>query len=342
MKGGPVIPMPRRPDLSRLSQLPGWGILVVLLLLWMGSGFYQVGAAEAGVVRRFGKVTEITGPGLHWRLPWPIERHDTPDVAVTRRVEVGFRTVRPAPQAQYQSLPEEALMLTGDENIVHAEVAVQYQIRDPKKFLFRSRDPDVLVRAGLEAALRAVVGRRNIDDVLTTGKTEIQTEALALLQALLDRYDTGISAMVMQLQDVQPPSQASEAFKSVASAREEKQRLINESQAYQNDVIPKARGEVEKTLREAEAYKAEQEAQAKGEASRFSAMLRAYQEGKEINRTRLYLETMEQVLQGSEVYIVDQKSGGVLPLLSLTPAASASGGASGGGVAGSSGGGSGR
>ncbi len=318
MDGRPVIRFPRPFNWQRLAALPGWGILALVLLIWLGSGVYQVGAAEKGVVRRFGKVTEITEPGLHWRLPWPIERVDTPDVAAARRVEVGFRTVKPPPGAQYREVPEEALMLTGDENIVHTEVAVQYQVSNPEKFLFNVKDPDALVRSALEASLRGVVGRRHIDDVLTTGKSEIQTETLKLLQNLLDRADSGLAALVVQLQAVQPPAQASEAFKSVASAKEEKQRLINEAEAYRNDIIPKARGEAEKNLREAEAFKAEEVARARGDSARYLSILNQYQQGKEITRTRLYLETVEQILAGAEVYILDEKTGDVVPYLPLT------------------------
>lgn len=311
---GPVVPFPRRPQF-RLPAVPAWGVLALVLLIWLAAGTYQVGPGEAGVVRRFGKVTEVTGPGLHWHLPWPVEQVNTVNVQTARRVEVGFRTLRIGPPAEYKDVPEESSMLTGDENIVHVEVAVQYQISDPRKYLFNVRDPEQQVRAALEASLRAVVGRQTIDQVLTTGKADVQNETLTLLQGLLDKYESGIRAVIVQLQDVAPPKQAADAFKAVASAREEKQRLINDAETYRNDVIPKARGEAEKVLREAEAFRAEQLSKARGDAARFLAILKEYQVQKEVNRTRMYLETMEQVLPGMEIYIVDAKTGGVVPYL---------------------------
>ncbi len=321
-----VVIFPGRPKIN-LPSVPLWGVLLIIMLVWLGVGTYQVGPGEAGVIRRFGRAVEVTAPGLHWHLPWPVERVDTVDVQKARRVEVGFRTLQASPPAQYKEVPEESSMLTGDENIVHVEVAVQYQISDPRKYLFNVRDPEQQVRAALEASLRAVVGRRTIDEVLTTGKAEVQDETLALLQGLLDRYDSGIRAIIVQLQDVSPPKQAADAFKAVASAREEKQRLINESETYRNDIIPKARGEAEKTLREAEAFQAEQISRAKGDAARFLSILQEYRAAKEINRTRMYLETMEQILPGMEIYIVDANTGGVMPYLPLGKAAAARGGA---------------
>lgn len=314
MRDGPVVEFPRRPQFN-LPAVPFWALLAVAVVAWLGAGTYQVGPGESGVVRRFGMVTEVTGPGLHWHLPWPVEQVDRVNVQSARRVEVGFRTVRVGPPAEYKAVPEESSMLTGDENIVHVEVSVQYQISDPRQYLFNVRDPEQQVRAALEASLRAVVGRQHIDQVLTTGKAEVQTETLRLLQGLLDRYESGIRAITVQLQDVSPPKQAADAFKSVASAREEKQRLINDAETYRNDVIPKARGEAEKALREAEGFKAEQLSKAKGDAARFLSILKEYQAAKEINRTRMYLETMEQVLPGMEIYVVDEKTGGVVPYL---------------------------
>lgn len=313
--GGPVIDFPQKPKFNlKLPRLSLWGVLAVLILLWLASGTYQVNPGEVGVVRRFGRAVTTTGLGLHWHLPWPVETVDTPNVELARRVEVGFRTRGPG---NYEEIPEESLMLTGDENIVHAEVIAQYKIKDPVQFLFNVRDPDEVVRSALEASLRAVVGSRLIDEVLTTGKTQVQDETQRQLQGLLDRYESGIQVLAVQLQDVQPPDQALQAFKDVASAREQKQRLINEAQSYRNDVIPKARGEAEKILREAEAYAAEQVAQARGEAARFLAILEEYRAGQEVNRTRLYLEAMEEVLGKSEVYVIDPDTGGILPLLPL-------------------------
>lgn len=302
-----------------LKFIPGWGLVVVIALIWLASGTYQVAPGEAGVVLRFGAWTGVAvGPGLHWHLPWPIERVYKPDVERTRRVEVGFETVRSEP-LQYREKPEESLMLTKDENIVDNSFIVQYRVTDPVKFLFNVKNPDEAVKVAAESAMRGVVGSRLIDDILTTEKTAIQEDTKRLLQQLLDKYESGIFVINVQLQDVNPPDEVADAFKDVASAREDRQKLINQSQSYQNDIIPKARGEAEKMIREAEAFKEERIKRAEGDADRFISILEEYQKAPEVNRTRLYLETMELILPKVQIYLIDEKaSGGVVPYVPIS------------------------
>lgn len=293
-------------------------ILVVLLGLYFASGLYTVGPDELGVVRRFGKHVASTGPGFHYRLPYPIETVVTPKVTEVKRVEIGFRTVSSGSPAKYANQPEESTMLTGDENIVNAEMIVQYRIADAPKALFKISDPELIIRDAAEAALRQVVGSRTIDEVLTEGKQQIQDETKKLVQRILDSYESGLLAVAVQLQDVHPPEAVQDAFKDVASAKEDKSKLINEAQGYRNDIIPKARGEAEKMLRDSEAFKAERVTKAEGDAAKFGSILAEYQKGKNVTRTRMYLEAMEEILPNVELYIIDDKSSsGIIPYLPL-------------------------
>lgn len=311
-----------RPDFERNPRLDfefnrriPYYILAGLVFLWLLSGIYIVGPDEQGVVRRFGRMVRVVGPGPHWHLPFPIEKVDVPKVTEVRRIEIGFRTVHPGPPARYVDVPEEALMLTGDENIVHCEVVVQYRIKDSPKYLFNVRGQRELVKDASEAALRQVIGRHKIDEVLTEKKSEIQQEIQKKLQELMDLYDAGISIVLVKFQDVRAPKEVDAAFKDVASAREDRERLVQEAEAYRNDVLPKARGQAEKMIKEAEAYKIERIQRAKGDVARFLAMLREYRRAKEVTKTRLYIETMERVLPRVKKYIVEGK--GTLNLLPL-------------------------
>lgn len=315
-EGRTIVIFPRGQRLP-FGRIPVWTVLVVVLLLWLGSGIYQVEPGEVGVIRQFGRYARTSTPGLHWRVPYPVEQVNIVQMESTRQIEVGYRTVR---QGEFREVKEESLMLTADENIVDLEFTVQYRVKDPVQFLFNVRNPEEAVRVAAESAIRATVGSRMVDHVLTTGRAEVQQETHRLLQELMDKYESGVLILSIQLQDVNPPEQVIDAFKDVASAREEKQRLINDAQSYQNDVIPKARGEAEKQLREAEAFAAERVARADGDAKRFLAILEEYEKGREVNRTRMYLEAMEQLLQGMEVYVVDEQAGrGIVPYLPLGP-----------------------
>ena len=298
-------------------------VLVGILLLWLATGVYVVGPDEVGVVRTFGKFTRVVQSGLNWKFPAPIETVDTPKVTEVKRIEIGFRTLK---NGQYRTVEKESLMLTGDENIVDAEMIVQYKIKDPVAYLFRIVGPELTVREAAEASLRTVVGRNKIDETLTTGKFTIQEETKTQLQSVLDNYNSGIHVVAVQLQDVSPPKEVIGAFKDVASAKEDKNRMINQAEGYRNDVIPKARGEAEAMIRDAEGFKESRVKRAEGDATKFTTILKEYRKAKSITEKRLYLETMEKVLPDIEKIIVpDKDSGNMLNLLNLNTGKTAGG-----------------
>ena len=298
-------------------------VLVGLILLWLATGVYIVGPDEVGVVRTFGKFTRVVQSGLNWKFPAPIETVDTPKVTEVKRIEIGFRTLK---NGQYRTVEKESLMLTGDENIVDAEMIVQYKIKDPVAYLFRIVGPELTVREAAEASLRTVVGRNKIDETLTTGKFTIQEETKNQLQTVLDNYNSGIHVVAVQLQDVSPPKEVIGAFKDVASAKEDKNRMINQAEGYRNDVIPKARGEAEAMIRDAEGFKESRVKRAEGDATKFTTILKEYRKAKSITEKRLYLETMEKVLPDIEKIIVpDKDSGNMLNLLNLNTGKTAGG-----------------
>jgi membrane protease subunit HflK len=323
-RNGPDIEFPSF-DWGRLrGRLKGWWVALAAALLWLLSGFYLVGPDENGVVRRFGRLARIESPGIHYHLPYPLEVVNTPKVTEAKRLEIGFRTVSPGPPAKYRDVPDESTMLTGDENIVNADMIVQYKIRDPARYLFNVRGQEEAVANAAEAALRQVIAQRVIDEALTVGKAEIQEDAKSLLQSILDEYEAGILVLAVQLQDVHPPQPVVDAFKDVASAKEDKNRLINEAEGYRNSVLPQARGQAEKMLREAEAYKEERVKRAEGDADRFRALLEEYRKAKQVTWDRLYLETMEEVLPRVKKYIMETERGaGVLGLLEFGGASAA-------------------
>jgi len=296
-----------------MGALPIAGIALVL---WLLTGIYIVGPDEVGVVQTFGKYSRAAQSGLNYHFPYPIETVSTPKVTEVKRIEIGFRTVG---NKQYQTVERESLMLTGDENIVDAEMIVQYRIKDPVAYTFNFIEPELTVREASEASLRTVVGRHNIDEALTSGKFMIQEETKELVQSILDKYSTGILVVAVQLQDVSPPEQVIAAFKDVASAKEDKNRMINQAEGYRNDVIPKARGEAQARIREAEGYKQARIARAEGDVAKFSAILKEYRKAKGVTETRMYLETVEEVLQNKEKIIVPDGEGGgnLINLLNL-------------------------
>ena len=288
----------------------------IALLLWMLTGIYIVGPDEVGVVQTFGKYSRAAQSGLNYHFPFPIEKVSTPKVTEVKRIEIGFRTVG---KNQYQTIQRESLMLTGDENIVDAEMIVQYKIKDPVAYTFNFIEPELTVRQAGEASLRTVVGRHNIDEALTSGKFMIQEEAKELIQSILDKYNTGILVVAVQLQDVSPPEQVIAAFKDVASAKEDKNRMINQAEGYRNDIIPKARGEAQAGIRKAEGYKKARIARAEGDVSKFNSVLKEYRKSKEVTEIRMFLETAEEILSNREKIIVpDGKEGSnLINLLNL-------------------------
>ena len=294
------------------------------IVLWLLTGVYIVGPDEVGVVRTFGEFTRVTQSGLNWKFPAPIETANTPKVTEVKRIEIGFRSLK---NGQYRTVEKESLMLTGDENIVDAEMIVQYKIKDPVSYLFNIGEPELTVRQAAEASLRTVVGRNKIDETLTTGKFAIQEETKLQLQAILDKYESGIHVVAVQLQDVSPPKEVVGAFKDVASAKEDKNRMVNQAEGYRNDVIPKARGEAEAMIRDAEGFRDSRVKRAEGDAAKFTTILKEYNKAKTITEKRLYLETMEKVLPDVEKIIVpDKDSGNMLNLLNLSPGSSKKGG----------------
>lgn len=292
-------------------------LLGAALALWLFTGVYMVGPDEVGVVRTFGEYTRVTQSGLNYHFPYPIEQVNTPAVTEVKRIEIGFRTLN---NGQYRTVEKESLMLTGDANIVDAEMIVQYKIKDPVAYLFNIVEPELTVRQAAEASLRTVVGRNNIDETLTTGKFKIQEETKNQIQSILDKYESGIHVVAVQLQDVSPPKEVIGAFKDVASAKEDKNRMVNQAEGYRNDVIPKARGEAEAMIRDAEGFKQARIKRSEGDAAKFTTILKEYRKAKSITQKRLYLETMERVLPGIEKIIIpDKDSGNMLNLLNLNP-----------------------
>jgi membrane protease subunit HflK len=243
-------------------------IIPLVVVLWLLSGIYIVRPGEQGIVRRFGKAVRATEPGPHYRLPGPIERVDKVKIKKVRRIEIGFRTIHPGPPARYKFIPQESLMLTGDEQIIDAQIIVQYQVKDPEKFLFNVKgleSPQGALMDAAEVALRQVVGKRPIDDVLIGEKLQIEIDIRELLQKIIDKYDSGVGIKEVKLQTVRPPKEVAAAFSDVVSAKEDKDRLIKEAEGYNKDVLPKARGEARSRVLAAEAYKAERIKRAEGE-----------------------------------------------------------------------------
>ncbi|WP_461209270.1 FtsH protease activity modulator HflK [Desulfocurvus sp. DL9XJH121] len=305
---------------------PAWRlVLLIIVLLWLGSGIYIVGPDEVGVVRRFGAFQAQTGPGPHYHWPMPLETVVKPKVTKVHRVEVGFKSVGRAEFSQQARLvPQESLMLTGDENIVDVQFIVQYKIKDPVLFLFNLKEQHSTVKSVAEAAMREVVGYNMIDSVLTTGKLTIQNECRHQMQDILDKYGSGIDILAVQLQDVHPPKEVVDAFKDVASAREDRSRFINEADAFRNDLMPKARGEAAVKINQAEAYKESKIRLAKGEAARFLSVLTEYNKAKDVTRKRMYLDTMEKILSNPDlekIIISGKALNSAVPYLPLDRAA---------------------
>jgi membrane protease subunit HflK len=281
-------------------------VIAVVALIWLGSGFYIVPEGQVGVVTTFGRYAETTPPGFRWRLPWPIQSSELVDILSVRRVEVGTRG-RP-------ERLKEALMLSDDENIVDIQFEVQYRIKDTgaQDYLFRSRNPTAAVIQAAESAMREVVGRKTMDSVLYESRQEIAIEVRNRMQEMLDRYGTGILVSAVAIQNAQPPEQAQAAFDDAVKAGQDRERQINEGQAYANDVVPKARGLASRLLQEAEGYRTRVVENAQGDASRFRQVLFEYQRAPAVTRDRLYIETMQQVFASTTKVMVDVKSGSQL------------------------------
>lgn len=313
------VPIP--PGLEELWQKFGnfakgrgvWIAVIVILILYFASGFYIVGPGEKGVVLLFGKVHSLTDPGLRYRLPKPFMQQIVVDKAKVREAEIGYRTGR----GRGGSVPSEALMLTGDENILEVQLFVQYLVQDPVKFLFGAENPEQVLRASAEVALRGAVGENTLDHTMTEGRGAMQKRIEGSLQKLLDSYNTGLLVQQARLLVVDPPAQVKEAFHDVVRALEDRERLMKEAEGYREDVVPKARGQAQQEILEAEAYKAQRVIRADGDARRFMSVLLEYSKAPKVTRERLYLESAERFLPSPKKIIMEGTDSRVLPLLPL-------------------------
>jgi modulator of FtsH protease HflK len=300
------------------NLLPSSGfrnILIAGLLIFLAwQSVFKVEPDEEGVVKRFGVPVRTVAPGPHLKIPL-LETVLQPKVAKLHRVEIGFRTDR---QGRQQMIPQEALMLTGDMNILAIEFIVQFKIKEASQYLFNIADIHDTIGKAAEASMREVVGKSKIDEALTTGKAQIQQDTQDLLQKILDQYQAGVQVAAVQLQDVDPPEAVAAAFKDVTNAKEDREKLINQAQGYRNDIIPRAKGEAAQLVNQAKGYAQARLNRAQGEGNRFLATLKEYNQAKEIISKRIYIETLEEILPNVEKVIIDGKGGErVLPYLPL-------------------------
>lgn len=330
---GPGSVPPDLDDLLRRARqnfrdvIPGGGpfryiglAAVLALVLYFGSGFYFVQPNENAVVMTFGKYARTDeNPGLKYAMPWPFQQVSIVDVSTERRLQIGFNDQtggRVVPTAINTS--DESLMLTGDENIIDIDFVILWRISNAKNYLFEIRDPEATIRIVAASAMREVIGKTNIQRALTDGRTKIQSDTRILMQRILDEYDAGVTINNVQLLKVDPPAQVVDAFNEVQRARQQKEELRNKAEAYRNDILPRARGESEKLRQEAEAYKQEVINRAKGDANRFSAVYESYRNAREVTAERMYIETIEQVLQNAKTIVLgSDKANNILPYLSL-------------------------
>ncbi|MFQ5469603.1 MAG: FtsH protease activity modulator HflK [Gammaproteobacteria bacterium] len=295
-------------------------IIVIVLLVWSASGLYIVDEGKRGVVLRFGKYLSTSQAGLHWRIPYPVDTVQIVDVAQIRNVEIGYRSVGgtgAGEQISSRSVPQEALMLTQDENIIDINFAIQYKVKDARDYLFNVKNPDLTLHQATESAVREIIGKSQMDFVLTEGRSEIVSRAEMLIQEILDNYESGLLVTSVNMQDAQPPEQVQAAFSDAVKAREDEARLKNEAEAYAKDIVPKARGAAARMLEESVAYKEQVVAQAEGEADRFSKVLAEYEKAPEVTRERLYLDALEKVMSNTSKVMLDVDGGGNMLLLPL-------------------------
>jgi len=297
--GGPGLKLP----------LGGLGLLVVLVVvIWLASGFYIVDEGRRGVVTRFGKYTETTQPGPRWHLPFPVETVELVDFSQVKTIEVGYRNT------PKNKIDKEAVMLTDDENIIDIQFAVQYNLKSAEDYVFNNRRPDQIVAYVAESAIREVVGKAKMDFALYEGREQIAKQTEQLMQLNLDRYGTGVFVQKVTLQNVQPPDKVQAAFDDAVKAGQDRERLKNEGQAYANNVIPGAQGMAARLIEEANGYTSEVEQRAQGDAQRFNQILVEYQKAPGVTRERLYLDMMQSVLGNTSKVLVEQKSGSLLYL----------------------------
>ena len=321
----------RGQDRLKNAMPGGTGIptAVWLLLFAIGAGVigfyaftYKVNPNQQGVVLRFGQLQDKTGPGLHFRWPYPIDEVLLPDVTRNNRIQIGMRTAAGGSSMRAQAardVPEESLMLTGDENIVDVDFEVQWKIRDAEKYLFNIQNPESTVKEVADSAMREVVGQSDIQSILTQAREEVRQKVTDLIQKTLDSYSAGIEIVQVQLQKVDPPGKVIDAFRDVPAARADQVRLQNEANAYANRIVPEARGQAERVLQAAKGYREQTVADAFGQAARFEKVYEEYAKAPDVTRRRMFLETMERVYGGTDKIILDNKGGGtgVVPYLPL-------------------------
>lgn len=295
------------------SRLP-WIVGISAIALWLLSGFYMVGPGERGLVLTFGQLTSQSESGLHYRLPSPIQSHFVVDTAQVRTAEVGYRTEG----GNQNVVLEEAQMLTGDENMVVVQLFIQYLVQDPVAYLFHVNGAEEVLNDSAEIALRSAVGQNTIDFTMTEGRVQAQESVRALLQAMLDQYKTGLLVTEARLLAVDPPIEVRDAFHDVVRAFEDRERLVKEAEGYAEQVVPAARGQAAQIVLESEAYREQRLIRAEGDAARFLALLTEYEKAPEVMRERLYLESIEHVLSGANIFVMETGGGGVLPFLPLT------------------------
>ena len=315
---------PSRQSNARLLAL----VFLVGVVVWLVSGFYRVQPDQQGVVLRFGAYQRTTLPGLNYHLPWPVEQALTPAVTRVIRTEVGVssgtdtggvfrsRVTRDGPSRE---VPEEALMLTGDENIIDIQFSVFWRIRDAGAFLFNARNPEQTVKSVSESLMREVIGKTPIQPALTEARARIEQSVATGAQAVLDRYGAGIEITQVQLQKVDPPEAVIESFRDVQRANTDAERARNEAESFRNDIIPNARGEAARLTAEADGARQASIAQASGQAQRFISVYEAYSQAKDVTARRLYIETMQEILTKTPSIIVDDKLQGIVPYLPLDP-----------------------
>ncbi|HSM98995.1 MAG TPA: FtsH protease activity modulator HflK [Gallionella sp.] len=297
---------------SKQGFAGGMGLIaVIVVLIWVGSGFYIVDASQRGVVLRFGKLVETTMPGPRWHLPFPVETVEIVNLSQVRTVEVGYR------DNVKNKIIKESLMLTDDENIIDIQFAVQYFLKDSADYLFNNRMPDENVRQAAETSIREVVGKNKMDFVLYEGREQVAASATKLIQEILDRYKSGILISKLTMQNAQPPEQVQAAFDDAVKAGQDRERQKNEGQAYANDVIPRASGAAARLIQESQGYKQSVIANAEGDASRFRQILVEYEKAPSVTRERMYLDMMQQVMGNTSKVMVDQKNGNSLLYLPL-------------------------
>jgi membrane protease subunit HflK len=293
---------------------------LIIFALWLASGFYRVHPDQQGVVLRFGEWVRTAQPGLNYHLPTPIEAVLLPRVTFSHSMDIGFRAPIEGRGGRPRSVPEESLMLTGDENIIDIQYTVFWQIKDAGLFLFNIASPEGTVKAVAESAMREVSGQLSAQFAMAEGRAQIETQTQRLMQRILDQYEAGVLILQVQLRAVDPPAQVIDAFRDVQRAKADRERARNEAESYRNDIVPRARGDAQRILQEAEAYRQQAIAQAQGEAQRFLSVFNAYKLAEEVTKQRLFLETMEEVFRSTNKIIIDQPAGGgpgVIPYLPL-------------------------